>query len=76
MLATALGKEAALTALAVRREANKNRKRVDDSKLYAGSPMHFDCIGCGDEIVVPEGYITKPSMCPECEAMHVLGWLE
>lgn len=75
-VATTEGKKAALQALAQRRKANKKRKRIDNSSLYAGSPMHFDCIGCGADIVVPESYITKPDLCPECSALKRLGWLE
>jgi hypothetical protein len=74
--ATTLGKAKALAALAVRRLKNKTRKRIDNSALYAGSPMYFDCIGCGGEIVVPEDYITKPDLCSECQALKALGWLE
>ncbi len=75
MVATELGKDQALKALAERREANKTITRIDNSKLYAGEPMYFYCIGCGAQIMVPEGYITKPDCCPECTAMRKLGWL-
>ncbi len=75
-LATQQGKEAALKALATRREANKTRKRVNNSSLYAGSDMHFDCITCGGDIVVPENYVTKPDLCDECQALKSAGWLE
>ena len=75
-LATTQGKAVALVALAKRREHNKTRKRVDNGLLPAGSSMHFDCWGCGDDIVVPENYITRPKLCSECRAMKDLGWLE
>lgn len=74
--ATAQGKAAALEALEKRRETNRDRKRVDNSSLYTGSPMHFDCIGCSADIVVPESYVSKPDLCGECQAMKNLGWLE
>ena len=38
--------------------------------------MHFDCVTCGGDITVPESYITKPNLCPECEALKSTGWLE
>lgn len=70
------GKLAALAALQNRRNHNLEKKRVDNSKLPAGSPMYFDCIGCGQDIVVPETYLHKPDLCDECDAMKKLGWLE
>lgn len=75
-LATTQGREFALNALRDRREANKTRERVDNGSLYAGSPMHFDCIGCGGDISVPESYLTKPDLCQECRALKGCGWLE
>ena len=75
-VATQLGKKAALKALAERREKNKDRERIDNASLYAGSPMHFDCLGCGADIAVPENYIEKPDLCTECRALKKLGWLE
>lgn len=75
-LATTQGREYALAQLAARREANKTRVRVDDWNLPAGSPMHFDCLTCGGEIVVPELWLTKPDLCRECQALKDVGWLE
>lgn len=74
--ATQQGKAFALKALAARRKANKSRKRVDNSSLHAGSPMYFYCVTCGEEIVVPENYTTKPDLCTECQALKSAGWLE
>lgn len=74
--ATTLGKTAALEALKERREANHDRESVDNASLYAGSPMHFDCLGCNADITVPEGYLTRPNLCTECQALKELGWLE
>jgi len=73
---TAQGREAALQALEKRREKNRSRKSVDNSKQYAGSPMSFDCLGCNAEILVPEGYTDRPKFCDECQAMRGCGWLE
>jgi len=73
---TTLGKEAALTALAERRECNKKREQVANASFYAGSEVHFDCVGCGDDIVIPENYIVHPKLCSECKAMNDLGWLQ
>lgn len=76
MTATVHSKQHALNALYARRAANTGRKHIDNGSLPAGSPMYFYCIGCGDVLVVPESYITKPDCCYECEAMRKLGWLE
>lgn len=75
-LATIQGKAAALKALAERRKQNKTRERVDNGRGYAGDPMHFDCITCGGDIMVPENYIERPKLCRECEALKRAGWLE
>jgi hypothetical protein len=75
-LATTFGKEHALRALAERRAKNRDRQPIDNSSLYAGSPMYFGCIACNAVIAVPESYITRPTLCCECEAMNELGWLE
>lgn len=76
MLKTMQGKNVALDALQKRRKANETRKRIDNSSLCAGSPMHFDCIGCGSDIVVAENYVTRPKLCEECQALKDVGWME
>ena len=76
-LATEQGKEAALKALKERKEKNRDREKVDNSKLYAGSPMYYYCKACGEEIVLPETHICPaPSLCRECHALKDCGWLE
>ena len=75
-LAIMEGKKAALEALAERRERNKTRERIDNSKGYAGDSMHFDCITCGGDIEVPESYTNRPKLCEECQALKEVGWLE
>jgi len=74
--ATMRGKKAALQALAERRKRSRSRERIDNSKSYVGNPMHFDCITCGGDIVVPENYIKRPKLCEECSALKEAGWLE
>lgn len=76
MTLTQSGKEAALKALAERRARNKGKPPHDNSKGYAGEPMYFPCVACGDLIGVPENYLTKPSLCRECQALKDVGWLE
>lgn len=78
MTSTVKGKAAALKALAARRARFKDAPSVDNSRAYAGSPMYFRCKSCGDPegIVVPESYLSKPSLCAECAALKACGWLE
>jgi uncharacterized OB-fold protein len=77
-LATEKGREFAQQALKKRREENKNKKRINNAALPAGSPMYFYCISCGDlAATLPENYITPPrKLCDECQALKDLGWLE
>ena len=37
-----------------------------NDELPAGSPMWFRCIECRSLIVVPEMYLLKPRLCPDC----------
>ena len=76
MPATTSGKTAALEALANRRRKNKDIKRVNNARLPAGSPMYFYCITCREEMVEPEGYLSRSQTCSECSALKELGWLE
>lgn len=75
-LLTEKGKAAALAGLAERRILNADRKLPDNASLPAGSPMYYRCIGCGADIVVHEGWLTKPDTCRQCDALVRLGWME
>jgi hypothetical protein len=76
-LITEQGKEVALTALKDRRARNKDRKRVNNASLYAGSPMYYYCNGCGEGMVLSESHLCPaPTLCEECKALKNLGWLE
>jgi len=75
MVATEHGKEYAHQELERRRRRFAKQTLPRNEDMPAGSPMVFRCIGCGAPIWVNEGYITKPDMCPECEALHNLGWM-
>jgi hypothetical protein len=74
--ATTQGKEHALKKLAERRAHNRERPLIDNSSFPAGAPMFFPCLACGGTIAVPESYLSKPDLCPECQALKTLGWLE
>lgn len=74
--ATRHGKTFALAKLAERRAIYKDAKPFDNASLPAGAPMFYRCIGCGAQIVMHEGWISKPDTCVECEALVRLGWME
>lgn len=66
-----------LEALTKRREENANRHPIDNSKLPAGSPMHFPCEGCNADIEVPEDYTPpRPRDCKDCETLRKEGLLD
>ena len=68
-------KEKALIALA-ERQANPPEK-INNSSLYAGSPMYFYCKVCDGVIVLPESFICSvPKLCGECDFMQDMGWLD
>jgi hypothetical protein len=77
-LATTQGKPFALEALKKRREENSKKVKIDNEKLYAGSPMYFYCISCdGLADTLPESYISPPKeLCDECQALKDLNWLQ
>lgn len=74
-LATTKGKDVAIAEL-VKRRANQPEK-IDNSKLYAGSPMHYYCKACGHLAeTLPESHFSRPKqLCEECQALKDLGWL-
>ena len=75
---TTQGKAVALEGLRLRRERGQIEKKINNSALYAGDPMYYDCAVCGcQDIVMPEGwFISKPDLCTECEALKACGWAE
>jgi hypothetical protein len=60
-----------IIALSGRKERAKTLKQVDNSALYAGSPMYYYCHLCGLEAaVLPETHQeTPPKYCKECQEM-------
>ncbi len=57
-----------------RKAANKG-KQIDNSSLYAGSPMYFYCRFCGEHTdTLPESYLCTPKrVCEPCEILHAHG---
>jgi hypothetical protein len=75
--ATKGGKEYALKKSQERIEKNKGKDWGQLTRdLPAGAPMYFGCIRCNAGIEVPENYLERPELCPECEALKACGWLE
>ncbi|HSX39903.1 MAG TPA: hypothetical protein VLI92_04930 [Candidatus Saccharimonadales bacterium] len=66
-------KETRLQALE-ERKANKP-DQIDNSALYAGSPMYYYCISCGHlSDKLREDWTLPPNkLCPECQALKDLG---
>jgi hypothetical protein len=71
-----MNKAEALKALEQRRK--NPPKQIDNSRLYAGSPMYFYCQSCGYQSdILPEAYIGTPrKLCDDCQRLKDLGWLE
>jgi len=69
-------KEQALEELRERKEKNKDRVRIKNSDLYAGSDMYYYCVICGEEMRLPETHTcAAPTHCNECKALIENGWL-
>lgn len=60
-----------------KRYARHKGKQIDNSSLYAGSPMYFYCRGCGVQTdCLPESYLSTPKkICNECKPLEELGIL-
>jgi len=58
-----------------RKKKNSKEAKIDNSSLYAGSPMYFYCKFCDAQTdVLPECYIGKPKqICTPCEVLHIHG---
>jgi len=68
-------KEKALIALQERQ--TNPPKKINNSDLYAGSPMYFYCKICDGAIVLPESFTCAvPKLCDECDFMKGMGWFE
>lgn len=73
-------KNQALKLLEKRKVRAKKEGRVNNSELYAGSPMYFYCRHCGLETdVLPEEYEPCPGsprkVCSPCEELEEKGWI-
>lgn len=63
-------------AFRLREEANEMREDpVDNATLPAGSPLYFRCDACHCDIIVQEGYLTRPKLCYDCRDLKDLGLL-
>ncbi len=71
------GQRAKAERLLAERKANKPQQ-IDNSSLYAGSPMYFYCRECGHESdVKSEDYTDTPRRyCRPCQEMIDKGWLK
>lgn len=77
-VAIQLDKDLALNQF-INRYVEHHGKQIDDSKLPAGSPMHYYCHGC--EVLVatkPENWFLNPppKYCDPCEVLVTHGLLD
>lgn len=50
-----------------RKEVNAHIERIDNSSLFAGSPMYYYCRTCGAQMVEPESHpYPAPKFCDDC----------
>ena len=75
--ATMYGKKHALAELVKRLADNQGKDWLAiTQQLPARSPMFFGCLSCNAAISVPENYLSRPSLCSDCQALKELDWLE
>jgi hypothetical protein len=70
--------ELALKQFKRRKTVNAEKQQVDNSSLYAGSPMHYYCRFCGDETeTLPENHVTAPkTSCDPCKVLRDHGLID
>lgn len=73
-----LDKDIAINSFVERYKQHCEEKKIDNSKLYAGSPMYFYCKGCTKHVAtLPENYITPPPRyCDSCRVLVDHGLLD
>lgn len=66
-----LDKDIAIASFVERYKKHSVEKKIDNSSLYAGSPMYFYCRGCTvHHATLPESYITPaPKYCDSCQVL-------
>lgn len=65
-----------MKAFEERKERNRDRKRIDNSDLYVGSPMYYYCNACGDEMRLSESHLCPvPTFCIACDVLKEAGVL-
>lgn len=70
-------KELAFNQFLRRVRAAKARPPIDNSKLYAESPMYYYCEHCGIQVdFLPEDFLFPPyNKCSQCIGLRDIGWL-
>jgi CRISPR/Cas system-associated protein Cas10 (large subunit of type III CRISPR-Cas system) len=63
--------EVALAEYKKRKAENDKKTQIDNSALYAGSPMHYYCKHCGEPTeTLPEAHMSRPkTVCDACQAL-------
>lgn len=59
------------------RKAANRGKQINNSSLYAGSPMYYYCKFCGVLTeTLPESHLSRPkTICDPCKILHEHGLL-
>lgn len=72
--AISINLDVAMRQFKKRKKANKG-KQVDNSSLYAGSPMYYYCRYCGELTeCLPESHWNSPkTVCDPCDVLHQHG---
>lgn len=55
------------------RRAHAPERVIDNASLPAGAPMYFRCPCCAGDIIVQEGFLTKPPLCYDCLDLRARG---
>ncbi len=69
--------QVALAQFRNRKKANEGKEKIDNGRLYAGSPMYYYCHGCDDLVAtLPESHLScPPSHCVPCRFLLEHGLL-
>lgn len=76
-MSTEIDLETAFTDFVARIEENKTRVRINNDKLPAGSPMHYDCAACQGHMERDEDdFGPRQKHCAPCSILQNAGVLD
>ena len=70
--------EVALKEFEERKVANAKKPRIDNSSLYAGSPMYYYCRACGglSDVLAESDFSSPKRYCKDCQKLIDQGILK